>query len=95
MEQKFLQVIKDGEVLFEFPAANEDNVRAMLIKQRLDAVCEIRHKVQDVIVLKSNQERTIDLSEPAAVAKQKTQPKKPTPVKGTTNDNSRISTSTI
>ena len=91
--QTFLQVVKNGEVLFEFPAANEDNVRAMLIKQKLDAVCEIKHKVEDVQVLKkavASQERVIDLTE----QKPKTKAK-PTPVKGTSNDNSRISTSTL
>lgn len=92
--QQFLQVVKNGEVLFEFPAANEDNVRAMLIKQKLDAVCEIKHKVEDVQVLKkavASQERVIDLTEP----KPKQTKAKPTPGKGTSNDNSRISTSTL
>ena len=91
MKQQFLQVWRNGELWYEFPADNEDNVRADLIKRNLDRECDIKPAGLDVQVLKESvkeQVKTIDLT---AEAKPKA-PKqtKPKPEKGTSNDNSRI-----
>lgn len=90
MKQQFLQVWRKGELWYEFPAENEDNVRADLIKRNLDRECDIKPAVMDVQVLKESvkaQVTTVDLS---AEAKQ-TRNRQPKPEKGTSNnDNSRI-----
>jgi predicted transcriptional regulator len=65
MEQEMLEVVKDGKVWFEFPSANEMNVRAMLMKDNLDRVCEIRRKNININVVKekvTKQEKVIDLN---------------------------------
>ena len=54
MEQQFLQVWRDGELWFEFPAGNEDNVRLDLMRKGVDRVCEIKPKVADIEVLKES-----------------------------------------
>lgn len=80
MEEQFLEVWRDGELWFEFPAINEDNVRLDLMKRNLDRVCEIRPKVADVQILKQNiakQVSEIDLSAtlPSEAVKPQRKPK--------------------
>lgn len=74
MKQQFLEVIKDGKTWFEFPSENEDGVRAFLMKENLDRICEIRPKVADVtIVKKAAEEATtiVNLSEIKKVGRPK------------------------
>ena len=78
MEQQFLQVWRDGQLWFEFPAENEDNVRLDLMKKGIDRVCDIRPKVDATKILKP-QVVEIDLNE---VPK----PRKPKAEKATTHD---------
>jgi len=52
MEQQFLQVWRDGQLWFEFPSENEDNVRLDLMKKGIDRVCNIRPKVDATKILK-------------------------------------------
>jgi hypothetical protein len=61
MNQKFLKVTKYGQDWFEFPADNEVNVRAMLMKEGVDAVCEIVPVDNEVKLLKV-QEKTINMT---------------------------------
>jgi hypothetical protein len=79
MKQQFLQVWKDGELWYEFPAENEDNVRADLMNKNLDRICEIKAPVADVQVLKANiakQETIVELPSPKATKPTKSvQPK--------------------
>lgn len=96
MKQQFLQVWRKGELWYEFPAENEDNVRADLIKKNIDRECDIKPAGLDVEILKDSvkeQVKTVDLT---AEAKPK-QPKqtKPKPEKGTSNDTSGIFTDLI
>lgn len=92
--QKFLEVWKDGQLWYEFPADNEDNVRAFLMKSDLDRVCEIKAKVQNVEVLKTNVAAQTTLVElPAPATKKPTTPKA---VKAKqTNDTSGIHSSNL
>jgi hypothetical protein len=74
MKQQFLEVIKDGQIWFEFPSENEDNVREFLMRENLDRICQIRPKVADItIVKKAAEEATtiINLSEPKKVGRPK------------------------
>jgi hypothetical protein len=74
MKQTFLQVWKDNQLWFEFPSENEDNVRAFLMKENLDRICDIKPKVENIEVLKQavkQQETIIDLT-----PKQNLEPKK-------------------
>jgi hypothetical protein len=74
--QKFLEVWKDNQLWYEFPAENEDNVRAFLMKSDLDRVCEIKSKVENVEVLKTNvaaQTTVVEL--PSPTPKKQTTPK--------------------
>lgn len=74
MKQQFLEVIKNGQIWFEFPSENEDNVRAYLMKENLDRVCEIRPKVADVTIVKKAAEQAttiIDMTEPKKVGRPK------------------------
>lgn len=66
MKQEFLEVWKDGQLWYEFPAENENNTREHLMKIGLDRVCEIRAKVKDPIILKEaikQQETIVNLNE--------------------------------
>jgi len=63
MQQRFLQVFKNGSLWFEFPEENETNVRLDLMKQNLDRICEIKPKVDATKVLKPQVEE-IDLNTP-------------------------------
>jgi len=79
MKQKFLEVWRDGQLWYEFPADNEMNVREQMIKNNLDRICEIRPKSEDIKVTKAKvaaKTKTVDL----------TPTQTPTPEKGTTND---------
>lgn len=60
MKQKLLKVKKYGLDWFEFPAENEVNVRAFLMKEGVDAVCQIVPVDNEVKILKI-QEKTIDM----------------------------------
>jgi len=62
-----LQVIRDGNVWFEFPMENEMAVREMLMKDNLDRVCEIKPKNINVELIKEKvekQEKVIELTKP-------------------------------
>lgn len=62
-----LEVIKNGKVWFEFPAANEMSVREMLMKDNLDRVCEIKRKTINVELIKEKvekQEKVVELTKP-------------------------------
>lgn len=90
MQQRFLEVWREGKLWYEFPADNEMAVREMLMKQNLDRICEIRPKTNDIKVTKAKvaaKTKTIDLSKEV----EKIVPLNnttPTPEKGTDNDNS-------
>lgn len=59
MDQKFCKVMRDGKEWFQFPAANENEVRIMLMKQGIDGVCDILPVNSEVKVIK---ETVIDMS---------------------------------
>lgn len=59
MDQKFCKVMRDGKEWFQFPAANENEVRIMLMKQGIDGVCDILPVNSEVKVIK---ETIIDMS---------------------------------
>jgi len=65
MEQKFLEVYKDGKLWFEFPKENELNVREYLMREKIDRICDIKPKINDVTLIKKKiktQEKNIDLN---------------------------------
>lgn len=65
MKQTYLTVWKDNQLWFEFPAENEDNVRAFLMKENMDRICDIKPKVENITVMKEaikKQETIIDLT---------------------------------
>jgi|SanBayMetagenome_1026888.scaffolds.fasta_scaffold209435_1 hypothetical protein len=83
MKQQFLQVWRNGELWYEFPADNEDNVRADLIKRNLDRECDIKPAGLNVEVLKESvkqQVTTVDLTASKPTPKET----KPKAVKATT-----------
>lgn len=92
MKQQFLQVWRKGELWYEFPVENEDNVRSFLINNDLDRECDIKPAGLNVEVLKEsvvkNHLTTVDLT--AEVKPKQTRNRQPKPEKGISNDNSRI-----
>ena len=65
LEQKFLEVYKDGKLWFEFPKENELNVREYLMREKIDRICDIKPKINDVTLIKKKiktQEKNIDLN---------------------------------
>lgn len=97
MKQQFLQVWQNGELWYEFPAENEDNVRLDLMRKGLDRTCDIRPAVSDVQVLKEAvkaQVKEIQL-EPMADKAKRTYTRKPKAEEAKTNDTSGIYPTTL
>lgn len=94
MKQKFLEVWRDGQLWYEFPADNEMNVREQMIKNNLDRICEIRPKSEDIKVTKAKvaaKTKAIDMTKHlydamTSIEAKLTPTQTPTPEKGTTND---------
>jgi len=62
-----IEVIRNGELWFEFPAANEQNVREMLMKKGVDRECIFRTKGEDDAKIAASIKSKLTTVEPKSV----------------------------
>jgi hypothetical protein len=62
-----IEVIRNGILWFEFPAANEQNVREMLMKKGVDRECIFRAKGEDSAKIAASIKSKLTTVEPTKV----------------------------
>tara|TARA_R110000868_G_scaffold110936_2_gene299945 strand:+ start:1127 stop:1333 length:207 start_codon:yes stop_codon:yes gene_type:complete len=62
-----IEVIRNGTLWFEFPAANEQNVREMLMRKKVDRECIFRAKGEDDAKIAASIKSKLTTVEPKSV----------------------------